>query len=586
MERTKIVGRIGSATAVVMLSVLFVTLGGAPSEAAVCPPTVSICRPEGLVVLAAYDAMAGGAVASSSMLGAAGTGATLAIAAGGAVAVEFWLDTTDPDLQGSGTAGVNAGWDDGINTWTMNGTTFAVTVSTSVGMSQAGPVYIEATWGAGEMTQKSYVFVHSSPDTYMSMVTSQPGLAYQTFNMVSLTSINVGGATWRPVGDPLRYEPPVVNPTDGLVRATVECKDSAGVVSYVTKDIDVPSGTAPKEVKMPAVNCPSGSIVQGSVLDWLPGGVGTPVRLGAVDAPQEVKDLPVDFPDCVTGTCSLSLWQKFATAPSAYCGVLAVGCPEWWTDPNKLDNYECKYGAYPVELGRCAIFRTPGVVKPNTPIRVDPDTGGQISLDTVTTLNPADYVDVDDSWVPKPVPVPQPDPIYDPSNPDPWKPVQPDPYDPYDPEWDPQGDVTVNSGECFPTGWGVFNPVEWVYRPITCALQWAFVPKVAPQMVRTNAAIDGSVVGQIGFEFAAFDDVSWPGSNTSCAPLYEGSPGVFQGVPVTITPCSEIPTAVSGVVRPLLVGLFWLAGVMLAITAVLRSFDIDLMIGRQGGDGK
>ena len=30
--------------------------------------------------------------------------------------------------------------------------------------------------------------------------------------------------------------------------------------------------------------------------------------------------------------------------------------------------------------------------------------------------------------------------------------------------------------ECFPSGWGVFNPAEWVLKPVKCALTWAFVP--------------------------------------------------------------------------------------------------------------
>lgn len=33
-----------------------------------------------------------------------------------------------------------------------------------------------------------------------------------------------------------------------------------------------------------------------------------------------------------------------------------------------------------------------------------------------------------------------------------------------------------SSGECFPNGWGWFNPVQWVLRPIKCAFVWAFVP--------------------------------------------------------------------------------------------------------------
>jgi hypothetical protein len=31
-------------------------------------------------------------------------------------------------------------------------------------------------------------------------------------------------------------------------------------------------------------------------------------------------------------------------------------------------------------------------------------------------------------------------------------------------------------GVCWPSGWGWFNPAQWVLRPIKCALVWAFVP--------------------------------------------------------------------------------------------------------------
>ncbi|MCL4368070.1 MAG: hypothetical protein M1337_02690 [Actinobacteria bacterium] len=33
--------------------------------------------------------------------------------------------------------------------------------------------------------------------------------------------------------------------------------------------------------------------------------------------------------------------------------------------------------------------------------------------------------------------------------------------------------------KCFPTGWGVINPVQWVYMPVVCALEWAFKPQTA-----------------------------------------------------------------------------------------------------------
>lgn len=33
-----------------------------------------------------------------------------------------------------------------------------------------------------------------------------------------------------------------------------------------------------------------------------------------------------------------------------------------------------------------------------------------------------------------------------------------------------------SDGACFPSGWGLLNPVQWVLQPTKCALVWAFVP--------------------------------------------------------------------------------------------------------------
>jgi hypothetical protein len=40
------------------------------------------------------------------------------------------------------------------------------------------------------------------------------------------------------------------------------------------------------------------------------------------------------------------------------------------------------------------------------------------------------------------------------------------------------GGGTLDDGqaECWPAGWGWFNPAQWVLKPIKCALLWAFVP--------------------------------------------------------------------------------------------------------------
>lgn len=39
------------------------------------------------------------------------------------------------------------------------------------------------------------------------------------------------------------------------------------------------------------------------------------------------------------------------------------------------------------------------------------------------------------------------------------------------------GGASAEEGACFPTGWGMLNPIEWVYRPVSCAMVAAFQPK-------------------------------------------------------------------------------------------------------------
>lgn len=53
---------------------------------------------------------------------------------------------------------------------------------------------------------------------------------------------------------------------------------------------------------------------------------------------------------------------------------------------------------------------------------------------------------------------------------------------------DPPGE----QGECFPKGWGMFNPVEWVYKPVKCAITWAFEPKdsFSDRMARMRGELD------------------------------------------------------------------------------------------------
>lgn len=129
---------------------------------------------------------------------------------------------------------------------------------------------------------------------------------------------------------------------------------------------------------------------------------------------------------------------------------------EHWTDlrddPAQSSRVSCQYGPYAVAIETC------------NPLERAYEEGGSPATEENTDGNPATRKDTDPNGnqVPKPSPV--------------------------DPSTIPGGAAsgvpsgsTTEQGECFPTGWGMANPVEWVMKPVGCALDAAFKPKTDVQ---------------------------------------------------------------------------------------------------------
>lgn len=69
------------------------------------------------------------------------------------------------------------------------------------------------------------------------------------------------------------------------------------------------------------------------------------------------------------------------------------------------------------------------------------------------------------------------------------------------PETSPNGDPSTEGGNCYPTGTAAWNPLEWVMRPVQCALVWAFVPDtgtVTQTKTQIQAALDATGIPAIG----------------------------------------------------------------------------------------
>jgi hypothetical protein len=125
------------------------------------------------------------------------------------------------------------------------------------------------------------------------------------------------------------------------------------------------------------------------------------------------------------------------TDPQADCMALAGGT-QCALDAGTADRPSCTWGANVLADGECVPLRQDtSVVAPPT-----------------TQPTPSPTVD------PSPAPTPPPGQAGQP--------------------------VDAEGRDCFPNGWGILNPVEWVQKPVKCALSWAFVPSTS-----TMTRVDG-----------------------------------------------------------------------------------------------
>lgn len=159
--------------------------------------------------------------------------------------------------------------------------------------------------------------------------------------------------------------------------------------------------------------------------DWLPSARTVQTTTYPLDAD------PTAYPLCVDGgsaaPCSLMLF----TTGGATCNVSPSPCADWWSDSTKTQDYTCKYGPYDVTLADCAVYEhvfddpTQPSTDTGTSTTTSTDTNGDTTTTTTTTTG-----------------------------------VSP---------------ATGDGSNCIAGFWS-WNPVDWVYVPVKCALIWAFVP--------------------------------------------------------------------------------------------------------------
>lgn len=282
---------------------------------------------------------------------------------------------------------------------------------------------------------------------------------------------------------------------------------------------------------LPEFNCPS-----------LPGGkyaahwtiveTGGPEELVLVDedADPAYADWAAESGDlCSQQSCFLDL---VTVADGLSCFGKNDACDGWLTDPDRDTKYQCTYGNVATSIQSCYAYGTTF----NTANRLagagyaDPATGEPIPGGGVTRSAEQELFDLSPRSV---------DEVRD----------------------------------CLGGTYGAFNPIEWIMRPVQCALEWAFVPRaaVAPALGATlEAAWVTKAPGQLATMIG-----SW-----SFSPVVSGCsitvPYSMLGTTTNITvldACSG-PMATVATLCRLLVSLSFSVGVFFAVKrAVGKTVD-------------
>ena len=301
------------------------------------------------------------------------------------------------------------------------------------------------------------------------VLTFTVNLGHRLFDHLRFTNTNnvpvgdrPGSVEWYPEGH--TNAPAEVEPGAGTIVQRLECIGVDGATATVTQEIAA-SLASEGRIEVPALTCPDGMVPSSAGADWLPAAGSQPgtTLIPDTQTPEWVRDMPTEYPECIGGGCTMELYQ-LQPGPTTYCGPLAISCADWYRTPlpQRETQYECRFGPYVIATDRCSVYRVPGTLLPNT--RIQPDGSSAY---------------------------------------DPWPPLP-------GPGTSPGGETGTEPRECWPSGWSAFNPVQWVYMPVKCALQDAFVPKRSP-----------ATIGRIRTAMESTTPVVWAGEIT----------GMFDSVP-------------------------------------------------------
>jgi hypothetical protein len=334
-------------------------------------------------------------------------------------------------------------------------------------------------------------------------------------------------------------------------RSTVECvKADGSTETYVTEY----AGQA-GYVQIPSCSA-AGKGTHGKSVDV---DVKLPGRTDFRDVWRTTPTADPLYPLCDPALPSSAACTLNVYVDGTICMVGDARCLDWAS--HATSRLQCMWGTYSVPLARCNMLERS---YETTPQRIsDATTDGDPLTGTATVTDP-------DTSFPTAVPIPTPGPSGIPV---------PIPDDP-----------TLGDAGCWPSGSAAWNPLEWVLRPVQCALVWAFVPPegMGTRMAEFDTAWDGSAAGTwVSTITDPVGDVAaaWSSGGAGCGgPEWTLSMSAFGGGSYPFRPfdsCREPLASVAPVVKGVGVALVFVIGFRAAANPVLGALGLPRIPGRR-----
>lgn len=226
-------------------------------------------------------------------------------------------------------------------------------------------------------------------------------------------------------------------------------------------------------------------------------------------------ELDTKRPDMVGGRKALTLQRTLTGGELVRCLERGDECRDWWEETNQGTTpgaYRCLYGGLEVALTECSVYRDSFRHGTQNPTITDPVTGETI-------------------------------------------------------DWggDPRGSIGPGTGptpgeQCMATWGSAANPIEWVMRPVQCALVWAFVPR-AEKMTQAqttaqstfNASLPGRLAGALGMVSPALLALH----NGECGGLILPTPDIGAGWSVVVEDRAFLAACPGDFFAPFAPWFFW-----------------------------